>query len=232
MILHYLQHVPFEGLGSIENWAKASGHRVTRTRLHLADPLPAPSDVDLLVVMGGPMNVYEESLYPWLVTEKAFIGKIVEAGKPVLGICLGAQLLAAVLGSRVYRNDQREIGWFDINRDPGAKQSRLAGFLPETARVFHWHGDTFDIPAGAVPLAHSQGCRHQGFVAAERMVGLQFHLEVTRPGAVELIEHCRNDFELPGPFVQSPQEILADEGRFRKVNQLLVPLLNRLVAST
>jgi GMP synthase-like glutamine amidotransferase len=232
MILHYLQHVPFEGLGSIEKWARDSGHRITRTRLYSADPLPALSDVDLLVVMGGPMNVYEEGPYPWLVAEKGFIGEIVEAGKPVLGICLGAQLLAAVLGSPVYRNDHCEIGWFDIKRDPGAEHSKLAGLLPETAEVFHWHGDTFDIPAGAVSLAHSQGCRHQGFIAAERLVGLQFHLEATRPGAAALIEHCPGDLKLPGPFVQNPQAILADENRFSKANQLLVPLLNHLTALT
>lgn len=232
MILHYLQHVPFEGLGSIDAWVRDSGHEVTRTRFHAADPLPALSDVDLLVVMGGPMNVYEERRYPWLAPEKTFIGKAVEAGKPVLGVCLGAQLLATILGSRVYRNDQREIGWFDICRHPQARHSNLARFLPETTQVFHWHGDTFDIPAGAVPLARSQGCRHQGFVAGERMVGLQFHLEVTRAGAAGLIEHCRRDFEPPGAFVQDAGEILADEDRFRRANQLLVPLLNALAALT
>jgi GMP synthase (glutamine-hydrolysing) len=232
MILHYLQHVPFEGLGSIDDWARDAGHRVTCTRFQSGDPLPDLRDVDLLVVMGGPMNVYEEELYPWLAAEKSFIGDAVEAGRPVLGVCLGAQLLAVVLGGRVYRNDQREIGWFDIYRDPGAKHSNLAGFLPEKANVLHWHGDTFDLPAGAVPLAHSQGCRHQGFAAAERLVGLQFHLEVTRAGASGLIEHCRGDFEPPGPFVQPPGDILADEDRFRSANQLLVPLLNALAALT
>ena len=232
MILHYLQHVPFEGLGSIEDWARDSGHRVTRTRFHSGDPLPALKEVGLLVVMGGPMNVYDEGLYPWLAAEKSYVAEAVEAGKPVLGVCLGAQLLATALGSRVYRNDQREIGWFDIYRDPEAGRSKLAGFLPETTRVFHWHGDTFDMPAGAVPMARSQGCRHQGFVVAERLVGLQFHLEVTRAGAAGLIEHCRRDFEPPGAFVQDAGEILADENRFRTANRLLVPLLNALAALT
>jgi GMP synthase (glutamine-hydrolysing) len=230
MNLHCLQHVPFEQLGSIDTWARDSGHRITCTRFHAGDPLPALSQVDLLVVMGGPMNVYEEGLYPWLSAEKRFIGATVEAGRPVLGVCLGAQLLADVLGSRVYRNDQREIGWFDIYREAQANQSKLAGFLPETAHVLHWHGDTFDVPEGAVPLAHSRGCRHQGFVAAERLVGLQFHLEVTRAGAAGLIEHCRGDFEPPGPFIQPPDDILADEDRFRSANRLLVPLLDALAA--
>jgi len=230
MILHYLQHAPFEGLGSIAAWAEAADHPITATRLYAGDLLPAISDVGLLVVMGGPMNVYEDTLYPWLGSEKRFIEKAVAAGKPVLGICLGAQLLATVLGARVYRNDQREIGWFEIQRAPGAEHSKTARFLPETAEVFHWHGDTFDIPAGAVHIACSRGCRHQGFVAEERLVGLQFHLEVTREGAEGLIDHCRGDFEPPGSFVQRPQNIIADERRFSKAHQLLLPLLADLTA--
>ncbi len=228
MILHYFQHVPFEGLGSIEAWAQRSGHSVTCTRCHAGDPLPALTDVGLLVVMGGPMNVYEESAYPWLAAEKKYIAKTIGAGKPVLGICLGAQLLAAVMGARVFRNDQREIGWFDIFRCPDAEHSRTADFLPEKSEVFHWHGDTFELPAGAVALAQSQGCRHQGFVAEERLVGLQFHLEVTHEGAAQLIEHCRNDLQPPGPWIQEPGKILADRQRFQKANRMLVPLLDRL----
>lgn len=230
MILHYLQHAPFEGLGSITAWASAAGHPIAATRLYAGDPLPGLGDVGLLVVLGGPMNVYEDALYPWLASEKRFIEKAIAAGKPVLGICLGAQLLAAVLGARVYRNDQREIGWFEIQRTAGATYSKTARFLPETAEVFHWHGDTFDIPLGAVHIARSSGCRHQGFVAEERLVGLQFHLEVTREGAGGLLEHCRNDFEPPGPFVQQPQAIVADQRRFDRAHQLLVPLLADLAA--
>jgi GMP synthase (glutamine-hydrolysing) len=174
------------------------------------------------------MSVYEEKTYSWLAAEKNFIAQAIKAAKPVLGICLGAQLLAAAMGARVFKNDQREIGWFDIFRCPGAEHSRTAGFLPEKSEVFHWHGDTFELPAGAVALAQSPGCRHQGFVAGERFVGLQFHLEMTHDGAARLIEHCRNDLQPPGPWVQEPGQILADRQRFQKANQMLVPLLDRL----
>lgn len=230
MILHYFQHVPFEGLGSIKTWAQSAGHPVNCTRWYAGDPPPALTDMDLLVVMGGPMNVYEESTYPWLTAEKKFIEQAVKADKPILGICLGAQLLATVMGARVYQNDQREIGWFDVFRTRDAENSRTAGFLPEKAKVFHWHGDTFEIPTGAIGLAQSRGCRHQGFVAEERRVGMQFHLEVTHEGAAGLIEQCRGDFEPPGPWVQDPAEILADRQRFKCANQLLVPLLDRLAS--
>ncbi len=162
MRLHYLQHVPFEGLGHIRTWAASRGHGVTCTRLHANAPLPPLTEVDMLVIMGGPMNVDEELKYPWLAAEKRFIAEAISLGRPILGVCLGAQLLATVMGARVYPNVDREIGWFDIFRTDAAERSGLAGFLPEKAEVFHWHGDTFDMPAGAVHLARSTGCENQG----------------------------------------------------------------------
>jgi len=181
--------------------------------------------------MGGPMNVDEELKYPWLAAEKRFIAEAISLGRPILGVCLGAQLLATVMGARVYPNLDREIGWFDIFRTNAAERSELAGFLPEKAEVFHWHGDTFDMPAGAVHLARSAGCEHQAFVAQGRIVGLQFHLEVTADGAGRLVQNCRQDLETPGRFVQDPAVILSDEHRFGQAHALLIALLDRLSAS-
>lgn len=232
MRLHYLQHVPFEGLGHIRTWAASKGHGVTCTRLHVNDPLPPLMEVDLLVIMGGPMNVYEELKYPWLATEKRFIAEAISLGRPILGVCLGAQLLASVMGARVYPNADREIGWFEIYRTDEAERSALAGFLPQKAEVFHWHGDTFEVPAGAVHMARSTGCEHQGFIAQERIVGLQFHLEVTADGAGRLVQNCRQDLEAPGRFVQTPAAILSNAHRFGQAHALLVALLDRLSRST
>ena len=114
MNIHYLQHVPFEDLGSIKNWAKIRGHRVTATRFYRAEPLPFLDELDWLIIMGGPMNIYEEDKYPWLGHEKRFIEEVIKTDKVVLGICLGAQLIADVLGVRIYENIHKEIGWFPI----------------------------------------------------------------------------------------------------------------------
>ena len=149
MNIHYLQHVPFEGLGSIEAWLKTGNHRLTDTRLYQNGPLPEMADFDWLIVMGGPMGVDDEDQYPWLKQEKQFIQQAIESGKIVLGICLGAQLIAAALGAKVYKNKNPEIGWFNIDRHIEAEKTILSSVILSQLEVFHWHGDTFDIPAGS-----------------------------------------------------------------------------------
>jgi GMP synthase-like glutamine amidotransferase len=114
MRAHYLQHVPFEGLGSIESWLKAAGYAITQTRWYEPADLPAPEELDLLVVMGGPMSVNDEAAYPWLVEEKRFIRRVIEAGRSVLGVCPGAQLIASSLGARVYPNRPRYVQTEDV----------------------------------------------------------------------------------------------------------------------
>lgn len=186
MNVHYLQHVAFEGLGSIEAWVRRGGHTLGATHFYRGDPLPAVDAMDLLVVMGGPMNIYEEADYPWLADEKRFIERAIAAGRRVLGICLGAQLVADVLGARVYANAEKEIGWFQVEKTESAAASRLFAAFPAQLDVFHWHGDTFDIPAGAVRVARSAGCANQAFVYDKRVVGLQFHLETTSDSARQI----------------------------------------------
>ena len=229
MKVHWFQHVPFEGLGSIEGWIRRRQHTLGATRFHRGEPLPAVEDVDLLVVMGGPMNVHEEAKYPWLTREKQFIAAAIAAGRKVLGVCLGAQLVADVLGARVYANGEKEIGWFAIETTGAAAASRLFGRFPARLEVFHWHGDTFDIPAGALQVARSNGCAHQAFVYGERVVGLQFHLEMTQAGARELIAHGSDEL-VSGRYIQKPEEMLADAVRFDAVNGVMDGLLDRLTA--
>jgi len=139
MKLHWLQHVPFEGLGIIEEWAETNSFEFSCTRLHADEQLPRIGSFDWLVVMGGPMGIYDHEEHPWLVAEKRFIKNAIDAGKTVLGICLGAQLIADVLGAKVYAGPQKEIGWFPIRRAEGAPE-----IIPEELTAFHWHGDTFD----------------------------------------------------------------------------------------
>ena len=227
MRLHYFQHVSFEGLGSIEPWAKGMAYEITSTRLFAKDPFPNLDDIDWLIIMGGPMGIYEEDKYPWLSAEKHYIEQAVEQGKVVLGICLGAQLIADVLGAKVYPNKYKEIGWFPIQKTHETAESRLADFLPKEINAFHWHGDTFDIPTGAIHVAKSAACENQGFIYDDHVVALQFHLETMEQGAKALIANCEDDI-IEGPFVQSSTAIFADKKRFEKINFVMSELLNHL----
>lgn len=175
--------------------------------------------------MGGPMNIYEEDKYPWLVSEKKFIEKTITSGKFVLGVCLGAQLIADVLGGKVGPNNHKEIGWFPMN-----KVSKGSGFfksLPDKFMAFHWHGDAFDIPPGATRLAESQGCKNQAFEYNRNVLGLQFHLESSKVSIARLIENCRNDMT-DGKYVQSENEILSKPDYLAEIKRHMTLLLDEI----
>ncbi|GAK53188.1 glutamine amidotransferase class-I [Candidatus Moduliflexus flocculans] len=225
MKIHYLQHVPFEGLGSIAVWAANRGDSVTVSRLYQGDALPALDTFDLLVIMGGPMSVNDESEFPFLVSEKRFIADAIQAEKRVLGICLGAQLIATVLGGTVYRNAQKEIGWFPIELTDAGHHSRFFAHVPSGAEAFHWHGETFDLPDGAAWLAQSEVCRHQAFSYRDHVVGLQFHLETTPESAMQLIVNCGDEL-VAAPFIQSAEAMMARPQRFAMINRLMSGLLD------
>jgi len=228
MNIHYFQHVPFEDLGSIEEWAKCRGHRLSVTQLYATPSLPALADLDWLIIMGGPMNVYEIERYPWLAQEKRMIEQAIKAEKVVLGICLGAQLIADVLGAKIYKNRHKEIGWFPIQLTPAGQQSPLLPGNPSELEVFHWHGDTFELPSGAIHLAQSAACVHQAFVYRERVIAFQFHLETTRRNAELLITHGKDEL-VDAPFIQTPEAMLSDEGRFQRINQVMEKILDYLM---
>ena len=227
MRVHYLQHVPFENLGSMENYFLSRGYQISSTKLYSEENFPGLEDFDWLIIMGGPMGVYDEDRFPWLKNEKRFISDAIEAGKVLLGVCLGAQLIASVLGAKVYKNRFREIGWFPITRSETATETILGKVLPETLEVFHWHGDTFDIPQGATLLASSEACHNQGFVIENRIVGFQFHLETTMEAAKKLINKCSD--ELDGSrHVQSKEQMLSDTTKFAKINTVMESILQEL----
>jgi GMP synthase-like glutamine amidotransferase len=210
MRVHWLQHAEHEDLGCIAPWLAARGAHVSMSSLWAGDPLPALSEVDALLVMGGPMNIYEHDAHPWLVPEKAFIRAAIDAGRPVLGICLGSQLIADVMGGPVTRNAHPEIGWFDVELNAEGRRSPLFSGWPDRFCAFHWHGDTFAIPPGASNLMSSEACAHQGYVIGDRVVGLQFHLEVTAADARVWFEH---GVPRPKRYVQTPDVILSDHTR-------------------
>lgn len=203
--VHFFQHVHFEGLAGIEPWLLENRFLLSGTLFHEGGVIPPVDAFDWLIVMGGPMNALDEGRHPWLVAEKRCIEHAIREGKAILGICLGAQILADVLGARVYPDAHREIGWHPIRLTDEARHQQWFG-AAEHSTPFHWHGDTFDLPRGAVHLASSDACRNQAFAYGDRVLGLQFHIDST-PDSIELmIRHSAEDLE-PGPFVQSVPEI-------------------------
>jgi GMP synthase-like glutamine amidotransferase len=229
MRIHVLQHVRFEGPAEIETWAKSRAHTLSTTRLYANAPIPGIDSFDVLVVMGGPMGAADEMTFRWLRDGKHVIEKAIGAGKTVLGVCLGAQLIASVLGAKVCRNPQKEIGWFPVSLAPGAKESKTFGRLPDSFEAFHWHGDTFDLPAGCTHLASSAGCTNQAFESADgRVLGLQFHLEVTQDGINRLIENCSADLT-PGPYVQTAGELQNASHHLPDMHEHLYTILDALV---
>ncbi|MDD5262168.1 MAG: type 1 glutamine amidotransferase [Methylacidiphilales bacterium] len=206
MKLHVFQHIEHEGPSQIATWARRKGFEINTTRWFAGETEPALDEIDWLVVMGGFMNIYEHRNHPWLVREKRFLESAIHAGKKVLGICLGAQLIADALGGKVYQNPEKEIGWFPIQWLPSARQI-LPG-LPESSRVLHWHGDTFDLPPGAHLLAESPACRNQAFTWKKQALAFQFHIEVAPDVVAEFSDFDRAEL-VPARYVQSEAEILA-----------------------
>ena len=228
MRIHYLQHVSFENPGSILEWAKANNGIVTSTQLYNDEALPEVSDFDWLVVMGGPMNIYEEEQYPWLKVEKVLIKAAIAAGKVVIGLCLGSQLIADCIGGKVVQNKQKEIGWFPITFSEAAKALPQFAFFPDHPVVFHWHGDTFvELPEAATVIAASAACKNQAFVYQQRVFGFQFHLENTLPIIKDLIANCGDEM-IPGDYVQLPEEVLAHPEYILQDNQWMAAFLDQL----
>lgn len=223
MRAHFLQHVPFEGLGNIEPWLMAKDYELTSTQFYNPVELPDPAKVDLVIIMGGPMSVNDEDKFPWLVPEKQFIRDCIMEGKSVLGICLGSQLIANALGARVYRNNEKEIGWFPVQGiEP---HDSLTFRFPSTFEVFHWHGDTFDLPQGAIHLARSEACENQAFQLGKSVIGIQFHPEITPVLLQEMISHGRRDL-VSSRYIQSKKEIL---GVKREKYQVIRSLMDEVL---
>ena len=225
--IHYFQHVEYEGLGSIEEWISSNNHTLASTRFFENSTLPEMADIDWLIIMGGSMSVKDEEQFPWLKHEKIFIRQAIEAGKTVLGICLGSQLVSAALGAKVYRNREREIGWFDIEFSKSAQLSELFHNMGSRLKVFHWHGDTFDLPENAVHIASSSICKNQAYLYMDKVLALQFHLEPTMSSMQQMIDHGREELK-PSMYIQSEKELTENKQLFESNREILFTLLTRL----
>ncbi len=226
MQLQILQHVDFEGPGLIADWARERSITARITRILRGEEPPLLLETGGLVVMGGPMNLSDKHQDPLLEKEKAFLKDFLASGKKVLGICLGAQLLAQMLGARVFRNRQKEIGWFPVWKHPGTKHPLLDQFPEDRLPAFHWHGDTFDLPENALRLFSSEATPNQAFVWNNQVYGLQFHWEVKPENVRMLINHAGNDLEGEHPFVQSPATMLSEENFFSVSKENLSRLMD------
>jgi len=228
--IHYFQHVHFEGLAGIGEWAARKGHPVTGTLFFEDHHLPDHDSYDWLIIMGGPMSVNDETGYPWLIAEKAFIGEAIALNKTIVGVCLGSQLIAAALGAVVYPNKVKEIGWWPIENAfiQGDEYAPYRLNRPEV--VFHWHGDTFDLPQGAVHLYRSDDCHHQGFIIGKKVLGLQFHFEVNHETILEMVSGNIDELMAGGPRVQSQQEILNEVYRCEGSNRIMFRVLDHLAS--
>lgn len=207
--VYVLQHVPHETLGSLEDHFRDAGVAWREVALFSRQSVEMPwawDQVAGLVVLGGPMNVDQVSEYPFLGREVSWLQEAVRRELPVLGICLGSQLLAKSLGARVYPNRIKEIGWYGLELTAPADDP-LFGTLSRRQTVFQWHGDTFDLPAGAVQLARSELCEQQAFRYGPRAYGLQFHVEVTARIVDEWLDEAENRRELSGLEYIDPADI-------------------------
>ena len=225
-----LKHVPFEGPATIRQWLEQRDLHITQ--LHTPE-IGAWQDLalpDWLVIMGGPMSVNDTAEHPWLVEEMALIKRAIDAGKKVLGICLGAQLIARTLGAEVTRNAEKEIGWFPIKATSGMGEHPIGKFFANFPMVLHWHGDTFAIPDGAEHLAQSVACTNQVFTHGNNVLALQCHLEMARPHVERLCDACADELREGGRFVQPVEKILAPHVPFASSKALLDELLDAFAA--
>lgn len=239
-----MQHVPHEGPAAIAAWAAARGHSLEVTRVDRGEPLPAVEEFDLLVLLGGPMSVNDEALHPWLVEEKRLIEATIRSDRRILGVCLGSQLIAAALGRRVYPAPVPEIGWFPVRVLPAAARSRTFAEMPATFTPLHWHGETFDLPEGAIRLAESDLCPNQAFEiefdggpsrGGALALALQFHLEATDESVRAMVEAdragsgCVPGAKAAGAF-PGEAELLVAPAYYSAIRPLLDTALDGLAA--
>ena len=222
-----LKHIAFEGPGTIALWAQQCGYELRIESVDQNKPLPALATFDVLLIMGGPMNVYQDAQYPWLETEKNYIRAAIDSGKYVIGICLGAQLIAHTLGAAISQGAHKEIGWFPIQ--PSA-DCPTAIQLPDELRVLHWHGDTFALPDGAHPIALSAACPNQGFLYQDRVLALQCHLEMTPQSLALLIAACSNEL-IDAPYIQTAEKMRTEPAAtYERMQSVLFKTLDTLVS--
>ncbi len=228
MRIHVLQHEPYEGPGLIHEWANEKRHEVAVTEVFNSQPLPPVDTFDWLVIMGGAMSVNDEDIYDWLKPEKELVRNTIATGKIILGICLGAQMIASALGKKVYKNERKEIGWFPITLTEAGMQHNFLSAGWHNQSFFHWHGETFDIPEGAQLLASSRACTNQAFTIGKAWA-FQFHPEVNTQVLHQMVSSGNAEL-VPADYVMSGSKILEAQSTINEVRPLFYSFLDKLGA--
>lgn len=226
MRIHVIIHAAFEKLGVIESWIKQKNYILTTTHTYKGEELPQHSDFDFLIIMGGPQSPLELNKHPYLRNEITLAKHAVQANKVMLGICLGAQIIAEALGAATERSPNKEIGVYPIQLTKEGAQDPLFKLFPQKFDVMHWHNDMPGLPEGGVLLAKSEGCPRQAFRYGDRIYGLQFHLEMTAELVKGMVEHCPEDL-LQEEYVRSKEELLSSD--YWSINQKMVTILDNLI---
>ncbi len=229
MRLHLLEHDPIDiSENNITIWADKKGYSVDRTDVFKGAKLPAQTDFDWLIVLGGSQHVWQEQEHPWLMAEKRFISETLAKDKIILGICFGAQLLAETLGGRVFSNKHEEIGWYAVTVSDEAKGSYLLKNVPRKFLTFHWHSDHFTLPPGCTRLAFSKPTANQAFIAKNsRVAGLQFHPEYTLDMIQYFAIEYGNEWQ-KGQYVSGKEAVLSTSGQFPETYWLMELLLDNM----
>jgi GMP synthase-like glutamine amidotransferase len=217
MAYYYIQHADYVAAGSLIPWASERGLELKAIKLFEEDyELPTVDKIDGLVILGGPMNIYEEAKYPFLKDCKKLIKEAIDVGVKNLGICLGGQLISDVLGAKVEKNSTKEIGWHNVSLKP---ESVFHDFKDPTP-FFHWHGDVFDLPPNVNLLAQTTITPHQAYTYQSHVLALQFHPEVTSEIIHSYLNKDREEEELgTGPFAQTAEEIIERTKKEASPNQ-------------
>ncbi len=242
--IHALFHTDYADLSFIKQWARAHNHPITVSRSYDNDNLPTLDSFDWLIVMGGPMSVHDEDKYSWLIKEKRLIKQAVDAGKTVIGICLGAQIIAHCLGAEVKPSGVKEIGWLPMQLTEAGQAHPLLQNLPKDFTVFHWHGEGFDCPKGASIIAETQAWPNQGFIYQTPkhkahgtwVFAWQCHFEVTRESLPKMVSNgnaaIQSGLKDYPETVQAPDEILALGDKYIEENNArLATMFNQIASS-
>jgi GMP synthase-like glutamine amidotransferase len=224
-----IQHSSSTPPGTVVDWLKLKN---IDSQIFRADQgtrsesWPKVDDFSWLIVLGGGMNVDQEDLHPWLVLEKQFIREAIQKGRKVLGLCLGGQLIAEILGAKVHRHEQWEVGWHQVEIK---NTEKLFQFSAPVLKAFQWHGYRFHLPEAATRIATNSACIDQGFIYGDRVVGLQFHPESTREWIIECVTDVTEDEPYPeGPYVQNATDVLAEINQQKTLQSWFYRLLENM----